>query len=600
MRRTRTRFLAVALATCFLATALPLLLQPSLRAADLAQQARAVLDANCFRCHGKDGSKEGGMNYILDAAQLVKRKKITPGDPAKSKLFQRVTDADDPMPPKDEKPRPSKDDIAVLESWIKAGALAYVPPPPAVARTFLTEKDVYQAMFNYLSGLNPAHTRFQRFFTLTHLHNNPAVSDSELRLARAALSKLLNSLSWRRAIVWPKPIDKDGAVLAFDLRDLDWDLGGQWNEVLRVYPYGLTHDQLPAVPGLAGGNGLAAQVYKLTASRVPAVRIDWFVAHAAQPPLYHTLLKLPATAGELEKQLRVDVQANFARDRLARAAFIQSGVSNQNRLVERHEAAYGAYWKSYDFKTNEGSGDLRKRPLGPVTLFKKHPFKEQAFEHAGGEIIFNLPNGLQGYLLVNGKDERINDSSAVPDVVRDKNEFAGNSTIIVNGLSCMACHKQGMLKDFQDVVRDSRGLGEDALDKVRRLYPPHEEMEKLVNGDEELFMSAAEKATGRFLKVGPDENRNFADFGEPISVMAARHLKTPVRVEEAALELGLADAKDLQAAIKANSNLESLGLGQWLNGGVINRKSWEERKGVDSAFQETARELKRGLPINPQ
>jgi cytochrome c5 len=591
MPRTRARFLAVALAV---------LLPPSLHAADLAQQAHAILEATCFRCHGKDGSREGGMNYVLDAAHLVKRKKLTPGDPAKSKLFQRVTDADDPMPPRDEKPRPSKDDVAVLERWIKEGALPFVPPAAVAARPFLTEKDVYQAMLDYLNGLNPAHTKFQRFFTLTHLHNNPAVADSELRLTRAALSKLLNSLSWRRAIVWPKPIDKDATVLAFDLRDLDWDQGGQWNELLRAYPYGLTHRELPDVSGLTGGTGLAARVYDLTGSKVPAVRIDWFVANASQPPLYHTLLNLPATAGELEKQLRVDVRANFARDRLARAGFIESGVSNQNRLVERHEAAYGAYWKSYDFKTNEAAGDLRKRPLGPLTLFKKHPFAEQAFEHAGGEIIFNLPNGLQGYLLVNAKDERINDSSAVPDVVRDKNEFAGKATIIVNGLSCMACHKQGMLKDFQDVIRDGQGVSDDALDKVRRLYPPHEEMQRLLQGDEDLFMSAVERATARFLKVGPDEAKDTRAFGEPISVVAGRYLKRGVTVEEAAFELGLPDAKDLQAAVKANPALAGLGLGLWLGGGVINRKSWEERKGVDSAFQETARELRRGLPINPQ
>jgi serine/threonine-protein kinase len=587
---------------CFLAVALTVLLVPSLRAADLAQQAHAILEANCFRCHGKDGSKEGGMNYVLDAAQLVKRKKITPNDPVKSKLFQRVTDADDPMPPKDEKPRPSKDDVAVLERWIKEGAPAFVPPPAAVARPFLSEKDVYQAMADYLGSLNSAQTRFQRFFTLTHLHNNPAVADTELRLARAALCKLLNSLSWRRNIVWPKPIDKAETVLAFDLRDLDWDLGGQWNEILRTYPYGLTHKVFPAVPqGLTGASGLAARVYEMTKSNVPAVRLDWFVAHASQPPLYHTLLKLPATAGELEKQLRVDVGANFLRDRLARGAFIQSGVSNQNRLVERHEAAFGAYWKSYDFKKNEGAADLRKFPLGPASLFKKHPFEKQAFQHDGGEIIFHLPNGLQGYLLVNAKDERINDSSAVPEVVRDKNEFAGNSTIIVNGLSCMACHKQGMIKDFQDVIRDGGAVTEDAaLDKVRRLYPPHEEMQRLLQGDEDLFLSAVERATARFLKVGPDEGKDIRAFAEPISVLAGRQLKRGVSLEEAAFELGIADPKDLQAAIKANSTLEGLGLGQWLNGGVINRKNWEERKGVDSAFQETARELKRGLPINPQ
>jgi hypothetical protein len=38
----------------------------------------------------------------------------------------------------------------------------------------------------------------------------------------------------------------------------------------------------------------------------------------------------------------VDVLDNFLRHRLDRAGFVKSGVSEQNRLIERHEAAYGA------------------------------------------------------------------------------------------------------------------------------------------------------------------------------------------------------------------------------------------------------------------
>jgi mono/diheme cytochrome c family protein len=39
---------------------------PRLAAAEdatLAQKAQAVLRANCYRCHGRDGAVEGGMNY---------------------------------------------------------------------------------------------------------------------------------------------------------------------------------------------------------------------------------------------------------------------------------------------------------------------------------------------------------------------------------------------------------------------------------------------------------------------------------------------------------------------------------------------------------
>src|SRR5579871_5772023 len=76
--------------TCTLAAALAAGMIASAGAADepdppaLARQALDVLKANCHRCHGQDGANEGGFNYVLDAARLVARKKVLPGDPAKS------------------------------------------------------------------------------------------------------------------------------------------------------------------------------------------------------------------------------------------------------------------------------------------------------------------------------------------------------------------------------------------------------------------------------------------------------------------------------------------------------------------------------------
>jgi serine/threonine-protein kinase len=189
---------------------------------------------------------------------------------------------------------------------------------------------------------------------------------------------VLNSLSWRRALVQPKPIDAQQTVLAFDLRELDWDLGDQWSEALRGgtrldaarkevrlgYPYGVTHEQYPEDDGF---NRDARDVYRMVGTKMPAVRADWFVAFATQPPAYHNHLRLPENAGELEKQLRVNVAANYHRDHLARSGFKESGVSQQNRLVERHEAAFGAYWKSSDFKDDTGAGNLINFPLGRRT-----------------------------------------------------------------------------------------------------------------------------------------------------------------------------------------------------------------------------------------
>src|SRR5947209_44650 len=98
----------------------------SVRAADVqpsavSAKALAILNADCHRCHGQGGAAEGGMNFILDPAKLLARKKVVAGQPDQSPLFKRV--AAGKMPPPGEQPRPTADDIAVLKQWIEAGAL---------------------------------------------------------------------------------------------------------------------------------------------------------------------------------------------------------------------------------------------------------------------------------------------------------------------------------------------------------------------------------------------------------------------------------------------------------------------------------------------
>ncbi|WP_436425189.1 hypothetical protein, partial [Enterococcus faecium] len=72
-----------------------------------------------------------------------------------------------------------------------------------------------------------------------------------------------------------------------------------------------------------------------------------------------------------------------------RAAFQRSGVSQNNRLIERHPSRSGFFWTSYDFAGNRDRQSLFSFPLGPNG--------PNAFHHDGGETIFSLPNGFQAY-----------------------------------------------------------------------------------------------------------------------------------------------------------------------------------------------------------
>jgi serine/threonine-protein kinase len=554
----------------------------------LAARARGVLKQHCQRCHGLTFEVEGFDvldHKVLTAPRDGDRRYVEPGKPEASLLFQRLAVRNN-MPPRNVRERPSDEDKDVIRRWIEAGA----PPfPVAEPRRFVTTRAVFEAVHADLARVEPQRRPNRRYFTLAHLHNNPAVSDSDLRVARAALAKALNSMTWQPRVVLPRALDPDQTVFAVDIGDLGWDRNDLWRPVMKEYPYGLSY---------AGSRDerlrrLEQAVTTATDCDLPVVRADWFVAMATQPPLYHALLELPDDARVLERRLGVDVIANFRAGRLDRAGFAASGVSGQNRLVERHAAAGGgAYWKSYDFKARTPRNVLTRFPLGPE--FDGHPFPQQAFRQAGGELIFALPNGLQGYLLVNAKDERI-DAGPV-EIVSDSLKTAGVPAVI-NGLSCMSCHKHGMIP-FKDAVRDGTAVGGDALRLVQQLYPRQEEMDRLVRHDGARFMDALGRAVGPFVQVGEDRQRPLADFPEPVGEVARTYLLKDLGPAEAAYELGLESPDRLRELIAGSRALRALGLAPLAAGRSIRRDEWETLDGP-SLFQKVARELQLGSPLRP-
>lgn len=560
---------------------------PSARAADepLAQQAHAVLKKHCYRCHGVD-FKVPGMN-VLDVDTLTASRGediaqyVVLGKPDESYLWQRVG-IDRDMPPDDSSERLTDEEVGILRQWIEAGA----PMPGRAPRPFRSERDVLAAIHDHLNQADATDRPFLRYFTLTNLFNNhQAVSDDEMRLYRAALSKLVNSLSWQNTIVLPAAVDAEGTIFAIDLRDLGWDKNDLWKQILRQYPYGLKYDRSPD-RSLAD---VAANVYRLSTSDLPYIRADWFIANASRPPLYYNMLELPTEAKELEKKLNVDSEADFRRGKLKRAGFATSGVSNQNRLVDRHDAIHGAYWRSYDFKSNEGAGNLFRRPLGPK--FDNHPFENLAFESDGGEMIFNLPNALQGYFLTDGKGTRI-DAGPI-EVVSDALKTSGTPAI-VNGLSCIACHKHGPIR-FKDTVAAGVAVGGDALRKVQELFPPQEAMDQTLAEDEDRFLRSLAKACGPFLQVGDDQPKDIRAFAEPISAIAVQYGKDLSAVE-AAYELGLPGPDALAAKIASNPQLRELGLAPLANGERIKRETWQSLKEFLSQFHRASSQLQLGTP----
>ena len=491
-------------------------------AADLAVKAADVLRTNCYRCHGENGAVEGGFNFALDRPRLVETETVVPGDPEKSLLYRRVVD--DEMPPADEEPRPSPADIAVLKKWIEAGAADFIARQPP--RDAISPEDVVALIARDLAQVEKRSRRFTRYFTLTHLYN-AGLAEDELTTYRLGLSKLVNSLSWGPKIEVPQPIDEARTIFRIDLRHYRWN-ARVWDRIVARDPYSI----VPA--------DTAADIANLYA------RADWFVFAAARPPLYHEVLQLPQTAEELEAKLDVNVVDNVDGELVVRAAFDDSGVAEFNRLIERHETGYGAYWKSYDFASNDGLKHLFEHPLD--------------FQEDGGEIIFNLPNGLQAYLIVDANGGRI-DEAPLAVVIDREGVRKGLGAEVINGISCMSCHARG-INEKQDQVRNHIENNPNAFNRkdaetILALHVGPDELGQLMQEDADRFQQAV-AATGGEVRAT-----------EPIVALSAR-FQDPLNLALAAAEAGVAPA-DFQAALAANSALaRALGLLK-SKGGTVKR-----------------------------
>ncbi len=523
-----------------------------------ALKVRAILESKCYYCHGEDGAAEGGVNYILSHSRLIKTGHIIPGEPNKSILYRQVV-LDDM--PKDDDPL-SAEEKALIKNWITSGAKSF--DAPAQTREHIDPHKIYKLAAKDIQTLVESRQPYTRYFSIAHLYNT-GISEDELQTYRAGLSKLVNSLSMGEKIVVPVAIDEKKLLFRIDIQDYKWD-PEMWRTVAAKYPYEVeyTIDEY-------------ADLKRLTQSLLPIVNVDWFVAAASVPPIYHELLQIPETVEVLEEDLFVNVNRNIERGRLVRAGFNGSGVSGNNRIIERHRSDNGYYWKSYDFDEVDGAASERnifEKPLGPGG--------PQGFTHDGGEIIYSLPNGLQAYMLIDGEGKRI-DKGPIRIVQDNKRP----DRQVVNGLSCMSCHSRGIIRKL-DQIRpnvDSNPssyediYGEDGLELLKLLYPKQDILDSWYDRDRESFAEAIDETGGTISDTEPivtlaalfeqelDLPRAAAESGLPIEEFARRIRRTPdIARSLGALQSGgtvtRSAFKSLFPALKVSLRLDRLSISE--------------------------------------
>lgn len=604
--------LAITIAAWLLAAAAGPTLADEAAQASVASAAKEVLRARCSECHG-GATPTADIRVLIDES-LVENGLIEPGRPDESRLFQVMTSTDTDVMPPENRPALTGEEIAKVRKWLAAGAH---PLPddvttadvgsesndegasddagedsPAEKESLNDDRGVLAVILAHVRGLPTEERTFYRYFSSRHLLRS-GVTEEYLTLHRQALGKALNHLSRESELVVPQPLDDvaGGTVFAVDIRGLGWhrrtilpidpepagDAAEQqaltpFDLVLLEYPYAVFQDD--ETHSLAVAEEFLR--YTRQVRPIPFLRLDWFCSVALQPPLYHDLLEMPQTLSEFEEQLGVDTEANLADGLAKRAGITVSGVSRNNRVVERHPQSGGYYWKSHDFASNAGTENILVDPVD--------------FVPSGGEMIFRLPNGMQGYFVSGAAGSRIN--AAPTSIVVDKH---ASDRVVRNGLGCVRCHARG-IKSFHDNVHDLLEVlpTRPGFDKkiARRLYPGNAAWRRVIHRDRSRFHAA-------LARLDIDSQQ-----AEPLTAVTAAYLEQTLTADRAAAEIGLTDrvsssgsvlrgAADQLAAACLSPSLTRLGLSPFAASGVIRRDSWEDN------FDAAVRELGLGVPIVP-
>ena len=262
-----------------------------------------------------------------------------------------------------------------------------------------------------------------------------------------------------------------------------------------------------------------------------ASALDWFVANASRAA---ALLR---PAANPDQPLRAGTAAARGRGRSTSSRSAWPGPASSAPASRATTASSngttpmnGAYWRTYDFEAipqNLIDRDLllpdRRNifayPLGPG-LTDGTPSSTPA-----GEVIFNLPNGLQGYMLVNANN--IRQTRATPPSSATPSGRTGPSRPACR--ACRATPAASTPKD--DQIRDHVGKNPKAFSRadaelIRALYVPKAKMKALMDEDAERFRKALEK-TG-----------NKVSAFEPVMTMTLRY-EADVDLPTLAAEVGV-------------------------------------------------------------
>lgn len=508
-----------------------------------------ILRVNCGNCHIGQGAF-GDFGYLLNMDELLSSGKIIPGSKEDSRIYARMVEGTMPPAAVRVTQMPTYGQIDLVGKFIDElegpDEGTNCEPPP-----FMDTDTQIRLMQADMASLDVEDQPFTRYLTVTYA-SNAGLCGRPLQRQRYAMIKGINSVSTDTQVHEPEAIDQDELIYRIDIRDYGWDraIDLQDNDVSD--PANIDHvdgwEAIIANPATAvyavEYTGDQADDLKADAGTlVPFLPVNVFVQATEFGDLYYTLIGGRFNIFDFELDvLGIDTAAEIERDNLMRAGFENSGVSKQERVLNRFDSNLGAgssYWLSFDFDGGGGgeiAGDFVQN-LANESIFAD----PLGFAFAGGEAIFSLPNGMQGYYVAAANGNRL--AEAPIGVVIDP---AQNNGLVTNGASCHSCHNAGMIT-FTDTVRDyveenRRDFDNETYESVMAQYVDSTTWENAMASDSKMHVDAMVRA-GIPAETPDPLSRTYLDFqlGNIDLNLAAGELGVPA--DELAREINTLDPR---------------------------------------------------------
>lgn len=453
--------------------------------------------------------------------------------------------------------------LATCGVSLLAAVLALQPP----ASPTLAPDAVVRLVAEHLST-EIAESRWSKIRYLAFA-NTPAPSLAE---ERSVAAFWLNQLHREPVLIPLREVAKSGGRLAWiDLDELGWTAEA-WKTVASREPY---HRE-PWLDHRHAGFLRQASGLKYTAEEDHAqmvVRADWFLRDTMETDRsqsYYDLLfsperfvqgkrNFPEHENDWNAVFGADVILKLLRERnlqVDKGAVVEEGssiVARQNRLLWRVPIPSGAWWKTHD--VSETSGD---RDFAEKLIF--------GFKFDAGELIANLPNGGQAYLLTDNQGKRLE----VADGRFAIDSSDARDRRVRNPGSCVVCHATG-INPPSNLVEDMVKAGVDIkfkdLDKKNRIEGFFLRWGKVVQQDQERY----EEMVLGTSRLKPTANA--------VAFKAVRdRYDDAVPLRQAAVECGVSEDV-LKRAVVKSPKYRAVGLVQGL---AVPRRTWERE-----TFRET-------------